>query len=178
MCMNSHFLKILLKVRDTFEWEPNDLFFLWNSSEVLCAVSPESACSEVGVAVGVTISDAVGVPVVSAWLLWSESGEEVRGEEEGAELSTDDELDGGGAVTVDDDPEEEEEVDLGRGAAAAGPADTSGVSVSAGLVVVLGSWLESPAEAGWEFDAPSGRTAVPVKPTGGNNEVPNSTQHV
>lgn len=35
----------------------------------------------------------------------------MSGEEEGAELSTDAELDGGGAVTVDDDPEEEEEVD-------------------------------------------------------------------
>lgn len=63
----------------------------------------------------------------------------MRGEEEGAELSTDDELEGGGAVTVDDDPEEEEEVDLGIGAVAAGPADTSGESVSAGLGVVLGS---------------------------------------
>lgn len=65
----------------------------------------------------------------------------MRGEEEGAELSTDEELEGGGAVTVDDDPEEEEDVDLGMGAsaAAAGPAGTSGVSVPTGLSEALDS---------------------------------------
>lgn len=57
----------------------------------------------------------------------------MRGEEEGAELSTDAELEGGGAVTVDDDPEEEEEVDLGMGAATTGLSGTSGVSVPKGL---------------------------------------------
>lgn len=65
----------------------------------------------------------------------------MRGEEEGAELSTDEELEGGGAVTADDDPEEEEEVDLGMGAetVTAGLPGPSGVSVPAGLSAVLGS---------------------------------------
>lgn len=116
---------------------------------------PESAGSEVGVA--------VGVPVVSPWLRCSESGDDVRGEEEVAEVSTDDELEGGGAVTVDDDPEEEEEVDLGMGAvvAAAGLAGTSGESVPTGLSGALDSWLESPVEAAGAFNVPSGRRAVP-----------------
>lgn len=64
----------------------------------------------------------------------------MRGEEEGAELSTDEELEGGGAVTVDDDPEEEEEVDLGMVAAAAtGPAGTSGPFEPTGLSGTLDS---------------------------------------
>lgn len=65
----------------------------------------------------------------------------MRGEEEVAEVSTDDELEGGGAVTVDDDPEEEEEVDLGMGAvvAAVGLAGTSGESVPTGLSGALDS---------------------------------------
>lgn len=64
----------------------------------------------------------------------------MRGEEEGAELSTDEELEGGGAVTVDDDPEEEEEVDLGMAAAAAsGLAGTSGAVDPTGLSGTLDS---------------------------------------
>lgn len=126
-----------------------------SGTAVVVSLLPESAGSEVGVGVG------VGVPVVSARLLCSESGEEVRGEEEGAELSTDEELEGGGAVTVDDDPEEEEEVDLGM-AAAAGPAGTSGVSVPTGLSETPDSWLELSAGAAGGFSVPSGRTAVPL----------------
>lgn len=83
------------------------------------------------------------------------------GEEERAELSTDEELEGGGAVIVDDDPEEEEEVDLGM-AAGVGPAGTSGASVPTGLSGTLDSRLEAPAAgAAGVLDAPPGRTAVP-----------------
>lgn len=87
----------------------------------------------------------------------------MRGEDEGAELSTDEELEGGGAVTVDEDPEEEEEVDLGMGAAAAlaGLSGTSGASVPTGLSGALDSWLPAPAVAAGVLDAPCGRTAVP-----------------
>ena len=93
----------------------------------------------------------------------------MRGEEERAELSTDDEVEVGGAVTVDNDPEEEEEVDLGMGAvaAAAGVAGTSGESVPTGLSGAVDSWVESPVgaagvfRAAGVFNAPSGRTAVP-----------------
>lgn len=85
----------------------------------------------------------------------------VGGVEESAELSTDEELEGGGAVTVDDDAEdEEEEVDLGM-AAAAGPAGTSGAFVPTGLSGMLDSWLEAPAGEAGVCDTPSGRTAVP-----------------
>lgn len=63
----------------------------------------------------------------------------MRGEEEGAELSTDAELEGGGAVTVDEDPEEEEDVDLGMAAAATGLSATSGASVPTGLSGALDS---------------------------------------
>lgn len=127
---------------------------MWISS-VCWSILPESAGSEVGVAVG------VGVPVVVSWLLCSESGEEVRGEEEGTELSSDAELEGGGAVTVEDGPEEEEEADLGMGAATAGLSGTSGVSVPNGLSGALDCWLTAPVGAAGVFDAPSGRTAVP-----------------
>lgn len=88
----------------------------------------------------------------------------MTGEAEGTELSTDEELEGGGAVTVDDDPEEEEEVDAGMGAAAAaaGLAGTSRVSVPSGLTGALDICLESSALAAAEvLDAASGRTAVP-----------------
>lgn len=83
--------------------------------------------------------------------------------EESAELSTDEEVEGGGAVTVDDDPEdEEEEVDLGMApAAAAGPAGISGPFVPMGLSGMLDPWLEPPAGAAGVCDTPSGRTAVP-----------------
>lgn len=82
----------------------------------------------------------------------------MSGDVEVAELSSEDELDGGGAVTVDDDPEEEEEVDLGIGAAAvAGPLDPSGCSVSRGPTVVP----ESAPEAAGVLGGPSGRIAVP-----------------
>lgn len=47
--------------------------------------------------------------------------------EESAELSTEEELEGGGAVTVKDDPEEDEEVDLGN-VAAAGSVGASGAA--------------------------------------------------
>ena len=134
---------------------------------------PESAASEVDAAAG------VGVLVVSAWLVCSESGEEVRGEVGGAELSTDVELEGGGAVTVDEDPGEEEEVDLGMGAAAAvavaaagasavagaGAAGSTEVSVVTGLSGALEFWLESPAGAAGGFDEASGRTAAPESET-------------
>lgn len=63
----------------------------------------------------------------------------MRGEEEGAELSTEEELEGGGAVTAVDDPEEEEDVDLGIWAAADGLAGTSGESVPTGLSAALDS---------------------------------------
>lgn len=79
---------------------------------------------------------------------------------EGAELSTDEELEAGGAVTVDDDPEEEEEV--GAAAAAAELAGTSRVSVPAGLMGAPDSCLESLAGAVEVLDAASGRTAVPL----------------
>lgn len=79
-------------------------------------------------------------------------------EEEGTELSTDEELEGGGTVTVDEDPEDEEEVDLGKEtAAAAGLAGTSEASVPTGLSGALDPWLEAPAVAAGIF----GRTAVP-----------------
>lgn len=92
----------------------------------------------------------------------------MRGEEEGAELSTEVEPEVGGAVTADEDPEEEEEeVDLDTGAlaAAAGLAGTSGESVATGLSGALDSWLESAAGAAGVFKEPSGRTAVPEKKT-------------
>lgn len=109
----------------------------------------------------------VGVPIVSPWLLCSESGEEVKGEEEWAEPSTVEEPDVGGAVTVDEDPEEDKEVDLdiGASAVAAGLAGTSGASVSAGLSGALDSWLESATEAAGVLTDPSGRTAVPENKT-------------
>lgn len=83
--------------------------------------------------------------------------------EESTELPTDEELEGGGAVTVEDDPEEEEEVDLG--VVVAGSPGTSGFFVSAGLSGMLDSWLEAPAaEATAGVSAgTSGRTAVPEK---------------
>lgn len=49
------------------------------------------------------------------------------GVEESAELSTEEELEGGGAVTVKDDPEEDEEVDLGN-VAVAGSVGPSGAA--------------------------------------------------
>lgn len=83
----------------------------------------------------------------------------MSGEDEGAELSTDEELEGGGAVTVD--PEEEEEVDLGMVAAAAGASGASGASDPAGLSGALDSWVEPPAGTAGVDDRPSGRAAVP-----------------
>lgn len=107
------------------------------------------------------------VPVVSARRLCSESGEDVVGEVEGAELSAEEELAVGCAVTVvDDNPEEEEEeeVDLGMAAAAAASAGlgvTSGVSVPVFVTGALNSWLEPPDGAGGLCNTPSGRMAVP-----------------
>lgn len=67
---------------------------------------------------GVGVAEPVGV--TSVWLFCSESGDESRDEEE-AVLSMEEELEGGGAVTVEEDPEDEEdeEIDLGRGSAEA-----------------------------------------------------------
>lgn len=103
---------------------------------------PERARSEEDVGVDVE------VPLPSIWLLWSDSGEEVVGVEESAELSTEDELEGGGAVTVKDDPEEEEEVDSVGASGAATPEAAA-------------DWLDSPAWADAVCSVPSGRTAVP-----------------
>lgn len=111
---------------------------------------PERARSEEDVGVDVE------VPLPSIWLLWSESGEEVVGVEESAELSTEDELEGGGAVTVKDDPEEEEEVDVGN------VAETGSVGASgAATPEAAADWLDPPAWADAVCGAPSGRTAVP-----------------
>lgn len=111
---------------------------------------PERARSEEDVGVDVE------VPLPSTWLLWSESGEEVVGAEESAELSTEDELEGGGAVTVKDDPEEEEEVDLGN-VAVTGSARASGAATPEATA----DWLDPPAWADAACGVPSGRTAVP-----------------
>lgn len=111
---------------------------------------PERARSEEDVGVDVE------VPLPSIWLLWSESGEDVLGVEESAELSTEDELEGGGAVTVKDDPEEEEEVDLGN-VAVTGSAGASGVATPEAAA----DWLDAPAWADAACGVPSGRTAVP-----------------
>lgn len=105
----------------------------------------------------------MGVPVAPAWLCCSESGEEVRGDEDdGADVSTEEELEVGGAVPAVDDPEEEEEVDLEMGvtAAAAGLAATSGGSAPTDLSGAPDSWLGFPVGA-----ATSGRTAVPESNT-------------
>lgn len=112
---------------------------------------PDRARSEEDVGVDVE------VPLLSAWLLWSESGVE-----ESAELSTEEELEGGGAVTVEDDPEEDEEVDLGI-AAGTGGEGASGAALTpvAPAEGWLESWLDPPAGAGPAGGAPSGRTAVP-----------------
>lgn len=133
--------------------------FYTNSSNSKVELLPESAGSDVGGPVGGAVGGAVGVPLGSTWPCCSESGEEVRGEEEdGADVSTEEELEVGGAVTADDDdPEEDEEVDLETGAAA-GLAATSGQFAPTGLSGARDSWLESPVGA-----APSGRMAVPGK---------------
>lgn len=60
--------------------------------------------------------------------------------EESAELSTEEELEGGGAVTVKDEPEEEEEVDLGN-VAVAGSVGASGTATPEAAA----DWLDPPA---------------------------------
>lgn len=115
---------------------------------------PERARSEDDVGVE------VDVPLPSIWLLWSESDEDVGGAEESAELSTEDELEGGGAVTVEDDPEEEEEVDWGI-VAVAGSVGASGAVTPEAVADWPESWLGPPAWADAACGVPSGRTAVP-----------------
>lgn len=105
---------------------------------MLLCVLPERARSDEDVGVDVE------VPLPSIWLLGSESGEEVTGVEESAVPSTEDELEGGGAVTVEDDPKEEEEVDLGI-VAVSGSVGASGAFTPEAVGGWLASWLDPPA---------------------------------
>lgn len=84
------------------------------------------------------------------------------GEEEGAELSSGEELEVGGAVTAEDDPEEDEDVDLSVAAAASAGLTGSSVGFGPeGLSGALDSCVESTVGAGGLLSPPSGRTAVP-----------------
>lgn len=77
--------------------------------------------------------------------------------EDGAGLSTEDELEGGGAVAVKEDPEEEEEGDLGKVAVTR----SAGASGAAASEAAGADWADPPAWAGAACGVPSGRTAVP-----------------
>lgn len=76
--------------------------------------------------------------------------------EESAELSTEDELEGGGAVTAKDDPEEEEEVDLGN-VAVTGSVEASGAATPDAVA----DWLDPPASVDAACGLRAGRTPVP-----------------
>lgn len=85
----------------------------------------------IGSVEGVGVADLV--VITSTWLFCSsESGDDSREEEE-AVLSTEEEIEGGMAVTLEEEPEEVgEEIDLRRGCAEAGAKDEAGAGHGAG----------------------------------------------